>query len=171
MHPCFRWTRSVLCPAVMTMRSTHRSRGPDCPHQAPERLLAYQHRSTLLLVGDRATPSTALRHRCLIGRYLLVAFTTARMRVRRCLAIFRRLHIVISHAVLCIADSLRRYFSVFGKISAAQVMYNRETCKSRGFGFVIFEDEASVDRAVATRMHVIDEKAVRAFRTPSRVAC
>ena len=58
-------------------------------------------------------------------------------------------------------ESLRRYFGVFGKITAAQVMYNRETCKSRGFGFVIFEDETSVDRALANRMHIIDEKTVR----------
>jgi hypothetical protein len=39
-------------------------------------------------------------------------------------------------------------------------MYNRETCKSRGFGFVIFEDETSVDRVLTSRLHVIDEKTV-----------
>ncbi len=59
------------------------------------------------------------------------------------------------------ADGLRRYFGTFGRIAAAQVMYNRETCKSRGFGFVIFEDEAAVDRVLVSRLHTIDEKTVR----------
>ena len=58
---------------------------------------------------------------------------------------------------------LRRHFSQFGKVASAQVMYNRETCKSRGFGFVIFEDEASVDLALTDRIHTIGEKAVRRF--------
>ena len=39
-------------------------------------------------------------------------------------------------------------------------MYNRETCKSRGFGFVVFEDAASVARALAHRVQQIDGKAV-----------
>ena len=36
-----------------------------------------------------------------------------------------------------------------------------ETCKSRGFGFVIFEDEAALARVLASRMHMIDDTQVR----------
>ena len=78
----------------------------------------------------------------------------------------RRYHIhahdfgTLSCVVVWTAE-LRQYFGQFGKITSAQVMYNRETCKSRGFGFVIFEDSASLDRALQTRIHTIDEKAVR----------
>lgn len=62
--------------------------------------------------------------------------------------------------MVVLTDQLRKYFSQFGKIEAAQVMYNRETRKSRGFGFVIFEDPSSVDAVLQTRMHDIDRKQV-----------
>lgn len=62
--------------------------------------------------------------------------------------------------MVVVTDQLRKYFSQFGKIEAAQVMYNRETRKSRGFGFVIFEDPSSVDAVLQTRMHDIDRKQV-----------
>lgn len=57
---------------------------------------------------------------------------------------------------------LKTYFSRYGRIASAQVMYNRETNRSRGFGFVIFEDgerggEAAVDAVLADgTFHVID---------------
>lgn len=40
-------------------------------------------------------------------------------------------------------------------------MFNRETNKSRGFGFVIFESENSVDLVLQEVNHVIDGKSVR----------
>jgi hypothetical protein len=53
---------------------------------------------------------------------------------------------------------LRRYFSRFGSVDSAQVLYNRETNKSRGFGFVVFDDDVAVDRVLAagkcSRFHV-----------------
>ena len=80
------------------------------------------------------------------------------------------------HGLTCVVRSctlraaapaeLRAYFSQFGKISSAQVMYNRETCKSRGFGFVIFEEDAALDRALSSRIHTIDDKAVRVLVLP-----
>jgi RNA recognition motif-containing protein len=39
-------------------------------------------------------------------------------------------------------------------------MFNRETNKSRGFGFVIFETEDSVDGVLEEQNHVIDGKSV-----------
>jgi RNA recognition motif-containing protein len=39
-------------------------------------------------------------------------------------------------------------------------MFNRETHKSRGFGFIVFESERSVDDVCAEREHFIDGKLV-----------
>lgn len=38
----------------------------------------------------------------------------------------------------------RRYFEEFGKITDAVVMIDRETQRSRGFGFITFEDEVGM---------------------------
>ena len=49
-------------------------------------------------------------------------------------------------------------------------MYNRETNKSRGFGFVIYADAESVDRALETRMHIIDNKQAEVKRATPRLS-
>jgi RNA recognition motif-containing protein len=46
-------------------------------------------------------------------------------------------------------DSLRDAFSVHGEISEAVVISDRDTGRSRGFGFVTFEDDDAGDKAVA----------------------
>jgi len=46
-------------------------------------------------------------------------------------------------------DSLRDAFSVHGPISEAVVISDRDTGRSRGFGFVTFEDDDAADKAVA----------------------
>ena len=40
-------------------------------------------------------------------------------------------------------------------------MFNRETHKSRGFGFIVFELERGAEQVCAEREHVIDGKVVR----------
>lgn len=57
--------------------------------------------------------------------------------------------------------SLSAYFSVFGQVDGAQVLYNRNTGRSRGFGFVTFGDAEALAAALASRMHIIDGKLVR----------
>ena len=57
-------------------------------------------------------------------------------------------------------EQLSGYFSTFGEIDEVQVMYNRETNKSRGFGFVTFMAAESADLVLQDRMHVIDRKSV-----------
>lgn len=39
-------------------------------------------------------------------------------------------------------------------------MFNRETHKSRGFGFIVYESERSVDDVCAVKEHFIDGKLV-----------
>ena len=54
----------------------------------------------------------------------------------------------------------RSYFEKYGKVLSAEVMFNRETHKSRGFGFIVFESERGVDAVCAQREHTIDGKLV-----------
>lgn len=56
----------------------------------------------------------------------------------------------------------------YGKVVSAEVMFNRETNKSRGFGFVIFESEASVELVLQDKNHVIDGKSVEVKRAVPR---
>jgi cold-inducible RNA-binding protein len=44
--------------------------------------------------------------------------------------------------------SLEQAFSSFGEVTEAKVITDRETGRSRGFGFVTFTDGASADKAV-----------------------
>lgn len=44
--------------------------------------------------------------------------------------------------------SLRNAFARFGEVSEAKVITDRETDRSRGFGFVSFNDEAAADTAI-----------------------
>lgn len=65
-------------------------------------------------------------------------------------------------------SDFRGYFEKFGKVQSAEVMFNRETHKSRGFGFIIFEQENSVDAVCDVREHVIDTKVVEVKRAIPR---
>lgn len=44
--------------------------------------------------------------------------------------------------------SLGQAFAEFGSVSESKVIMDRETGRSRGFGFVTFEDHAAADAAV-----------------------
>jgi RNA recognition motif-containing protein len=45
-------------------------------------------------------------------------------------------------------DGLREAFSPFGEISEAVVINDRYTGRSRGFGFVTFNDDEAADKAI-----------------------
>ena len=53
---------------------------------------------------------------------------------------------------------LHDYFSQFGPLAQAEVMYNRDTGVPRGFGFVTFMNETDADAAMAKRHHQINHK-------------
>ena len=46
---------------------------------------------------------------------------------------------------------------------SAEVMFNRETHKSRGFGFIVFELEQGAIKVCTEKEHYIDGKLVRSF--------
>jgi len=52
-------------------------------------------------------------------------------------------------------QALRSYFEQFGTINELEIPMDKETNKSRGFGFITFEDFDTVDKLVAKRHHQI----------------
>ena len=45
-------------------------------------------------------------------------------------------------------DDLKNYFNSYGNVIEAVVMKEKETSKSRGFGFVTFDDYDPVDKII-----------------------
>eukprot|EP01032_Pedospumella_encystans_P018286 gene18286-20822_t len=62
----------------------------------------------------------------------------------------------------------RLYFEKYGKVISAEVMFNRETHKSRGFGFIVFEVENSAVKVCNVKEHSIDGKVVEVKRAIPR---
>ena len=46
------------------------------------------------------------------------------------------------------SDQLRELFEQFGTVSDAVVLEERDTGRSRGFGFVTFDDDAAAEKAI-----------------------
>lgn len=67
------------------------------------------------------------------------------------------------YATYLIAE-FRAYFERFGRVMSAEVMFNRETHKSRGFGFIVFELEKGAEHVCAEREHIIDGKVVSSVK-------
>ncbi|KAL3840805.1 hypothetical protein ACJIZ3_025396 [Penstemon smallii] len=62
-------------------------------------------------------------------------------------------------------DDLKEYFSSFGNVVEHQIMMDRDTGRSRGFGFVTFENEDAVEQILSNgRMHEIGGKQVEIKR-------
>ncbi|PBK71751.1 RNA-binding domain-containing protein [Armillaria solidipes] len=60
------------------------------------------------------------------------------------------------------SDSMKEFFSAYGKVVDATVMLDRESGRSKGFGFVTFEDAANSDQLVGKNL-VLDDKQVKAI--------
>lgn len=57
-------------------------------------------------------------------------------------------------------EHLKEYFIKYGKIEDCIVMKEKESNKTRGFGFVTFEDYDSVDKVVLEKFHVVNSQNV-----------
>jgi RNA recognition motif-containing protein len=53
--------------------------------------------------------------------------------------------------------SLEEYFGSFGQIESCKIVYDRETERSRGFGFVTYMDASSIDNVLAERNHTLGD--------------
>jgi heterogeneous nuclear ribonucleoprotein A1/A3 len=61
-------------------------------------------------------------------------------------------------------DKLKEHFSSYGKVVEHQIMLDHGTGRSRGFGFVTFENEDAVERVMSEgRMHDLAGKQVTSF--------
>lgn len=58
------------------------------------------------------------------------------------------------------AESLRAYFEGFGPVKDVSVKMDPMTQQSRGFGFVLFEDDSSIDSVLAVQHHNLDGKKI-----------
>ncbi|GIY75507.1 hypothetical protein CEXT_318551 [Caerostris extrusa] len=60
-------------------------------------------------------------------------------------------------------NDLKAYFEKFGVITGCTIHRNRDTGKSRGFGFVTFKDPSSIDDVQNSRPHTICNCEVNSF--------
>ncbi|TBU30920.1 hypothetical protein BD309DRAFT_861928 [Dichomitus squalens] len=72
----------------------------------------------------------------------------------------------LSHSTT--SDSMRAFFSQYGKVVDCTVMVDRESGRSKGFGFVTFEDASNTDQLVGQPNLILDDKQVRKTSLLSR---
>ena len=56
---------------------------------------------------------------------------------------------------------LRQYFMQFGKVRAAKVVFSRETGFSKGFGFVHFDNNESLEGMKSHNLHQLEGNVIR----------
>jgi len=57
-------------------------------------------------------------------------------------------------------EMLHEYFSQFGEVTEASVINDRETGRSRGFGFVTFRDSSCTDYCLKSGPHQLDGRTI-----------
>ncbi|CAI0436913.1 unnamed protein product [Linum tenue] len=61
-------------------------------------------------------------------------------------------------------DGFRQYFESYGHVTDVVIMYDQNTQRPRGFGFISFESEDSVDRVLHKTFHDVNGKQVEVKR-------
>ncbi|EPS64463.1 hypothetical protein M569_10319, partial [Genlisea aurea] len=61
-------------------------------------------------------------------------------------------------------EEFRRYFEKFGRINDVVVMHDNMTHRPRGFGFITFDSEDSVEEVMQTNFHELSGKLVEVKR-------
>ncbi|XP_052208174.1 heterogeneous nuclear ribonucleoprotein 1-like isoform X2 [Diospyros lotus] len=61
-------------------------------------------------------------------------------------------------------EGFRQYFEIYGNVSDVVVMYDQQTQRPRGFGFISFDSEDAVDRVLHKQFHDLDGKQVEVKR-------
>lgn len=51
---------------------------------------------------------------------------------------------------------LRKYFQEFGRVASANVVFNKKTGLSRGFGFVVFNNKNALESLENKQKHVLE---------------
>ncbi len=59
------------------------------------------------------------------------------------------------------ADTLEQHFSQFGPVADVRIIKDRETGRSRGFGFITYQDEQSVQNSLAANNTEFEGKVLR----------
>eukprot|EP00587_Corethron_hystrix_P008689 CAMPEP_0113322532 /NCGR_PEP_ID=MMETSP0010_2-20120614/15672_1 /TAXON_ID=216773 ORGANISM="Corethron hystrix, Strain 308" /NCGR_SAMPLE_ID=MMETSP0010_2 /ASSEMBLY_ACC=CAM_ASM_000155 /LENGTH=306 /DNA_ID=CAMNT_0000181071 /DNA_START=70 /DNA_END=987 /DNA_ORIENTATION=+ /assembly_acc=CAM_ASM_000155 len=65
-------------------------------------------------------------------------------------------------------ESLRYHFEQFGEVASVEVMRDRITGDPRGFAFVVFATDATVDLVMEEKKHEVDHKVVDVKRAQAR---
>ncbi|CDJ51705.1 heterogeneous nuclear ribonucleoprotein A3, putative [Eimeria brunetti] len=103
----------------------------------------------------RASPSSqALKAKLLL---LLLLLLQQQQQMAGCLCIGKASCI---SSTATFSESLREYFSSFGPVYHTEVLFDKLTGRSRGFGFVTFEEVETINNVV-DRHHTIDESQQR----------
>lgn len=71
-----------------------------------------------------------------------------------------KLCVIVRFVIHLYTAEFRTYFEKYGKVVSAEVMFHRETHKSRGFGFIVFELEQNAVDVCSVKVHIIDGKEV-----------
>jgi len=66
------------------------------------------------------------------------------------------------------SHELRTYFSQFGYVTRATVLYNNDTGLSRGFGYVDFNKREAFEAAMSQPQHILEGQRLRVEEGSSR---
>jgi RNA-binding protein Musashi len=69
------------------------------------------------------------------------------------------------------SESMKEFFSAYGKVVDATVMMDRDTGRSKGFGFVTYEDALNTDQLVGKIGLILDDKQVKSTSPLEMLTC